>query len=209
MKHSFQILQNKNIRISDKVNCTAAAAVSELQHGASIFGFTLGQFSVSDLIRETLEVIGPADVTISTWAASKAKIDEAFALFESGKIKTCRFLLDPGFKSRQPKFADALVRRFGIQSIRTVANHAKFIVLINDAWNVVIKTSMNLNNNPRLENYEICEGKELAEYIEHFVDYIFENSAADDNFKLAGYGGLDKITSNMRTDADLLAMMDD
>ena len=202
----FQITQKRQIQIKDATMCNARAAAAGLDHGTSVYGFTLGQFSVSDLIAEILERTGPADVTISTWTASAAKIDEAFDLFESGKIRSCRWLLDPGFKSRQPKFAESLVRRFGLECIRTVANHAKFVVIRNEEWAVVVKTSMNLNNNPRLENYEICEGTELADYIEGFVDYIFNTTPADDNYKLAGYGGLNR-KAMQPTEDDILAAL--
>jgi hypothetical protein len=202
----FQITQKRQIVVKDATICTAKTAALGLDHGTSVYGFTLGQFSISDLIAAVLDRIGPADVTISTWTASAAKIDEAFDLFESGAIRSCRWLLDPGFKSRQPKFAQVLVNRFGLEAIRTVSNHAKFVVLRNDDWNVVIKTSMNLNNNPRLENYEICEGRELAEYIDGFVDYIFDTTPPDDNFRLTEYGGLHRKTMQPSED-DILAAL--
>lgn len=202
----FQITQRRQIAVKDATACTARTAVASLDHGVSVYGFTLGQFSVSDLIAAVLERTGPADVTISTWTASAAKIDEAFELFESGVIRRCRWLLDPGFKSRQPKFSEVLVRRFGLESIRTVANHAKFVVIRNESWDVVIKTSMNLNNNPRLENYELCEGPELADYIDSFVDYIFKTTPADDNFRLTQYGGLHRKTMQP-TEEDILAIL--
>ncbi|NCC41925.1 MAG: hypothetical protein EOM21_21450 [Gammaproteobacteria bacterium] len=204
MPVEFSVTQRRQIQIKDATSCNARAAAAGLEKGSSVFGFTLGQFSVSDLIAEVLAKTGPADVTISTWTASGAKIDEAFELFESGLIRSCRWLLDPGFKSRQPKFAEVLVRRFGHNCIRTVANHAKFVVIRNEEWSVVIKTSMNLNNNPRLENFEIVEGDELADYISGFVDYIFETSPPDENFALKEYGGLHRKTRQI-TEDDLLA----
>lgn len=202
----FVITQKKQVAIKDATSCTAQTAMASLENGVSIYGFTLGQFSLTDLIVAALERTGPADVTISTWTASGAHIEEAFDLFESGQIRSCRFLLDPGFKSRQPKFCETLVRRFGLNSIRTVANHAKFVVIRNEKWDLVIKTSMNLNNNPRLENFEICEGRELAEYIDGFVDYIFKTSKPDQNFSLKNYGNLYKSAQQV-SESDLFAAL--
>jgi hypothetical protein len=65
---------------------------------------------------------------------------------------------------------------------------------------------MNLNNNPRLENFEICEGRELAEYIDGFVDYIFKTSGADKNFDLKNHGGLHKNAQQV-SEADLFAAL--
>lgn len=206
MPVEFQITEKRQIQIKDATSCNARVAAAGLEKGCAIFGFTIGQFSVSDLIAEVLKKTGPADLTISTWTASGAKIDEAFELFESGAIRSCRWLLDYGFKSRQPKFAEVLVRRFGNNAIRTVANHAKFVLIRNEDWDVVIKTSMNLNNNPRLENYEIVEGDALADYIGGFVDYIFDNNPPDDSYSLKDYGGLQRKARKI-TESDLLSAL--
>lgn len=204
MSIEFIIDQKKKVKVVDGTKCTARIAAGHVRKNANVYGFTLGQFSISDLISELLDITGPADVTISTWTASAAKIDEAYDLFDAGKILSCRFLLDPGFRSRQPRFAAELVKKFGLSSIRTVANHAKFVVIRNSEWDVVVKTSMNLNNNPRLENFEITESVELADYIDGFVDYIFENNDPDDNFRLNAYGNLHQKTMQP-TEEDILA----
>lgn len=206
MSVEFQISQKRRVMIKDATMCTAELAANSLGKGCSVFGFTLGQWSISDLIAELLKRTGPADVTISTWTASGAKIEEAFELFESGAIRSCRWILDPGFKSRQPKFCETLIRRFGAESIRTLANHAKFVVIRNEDWDIVVKTSMNLNVNPRLENYEIAEGREMAEYIDGFVDYIFQVSGPDENFSRIGYGSMNR-KAMQPTEDDLLAAL--
>jgi len=206
MPVEFCVTTKNKIQVKDATACNARAAVASLAPGVNVYGFTLGQFSISDLIAEVLEITGPADMDVSTWTASGAKIDEAFALFESGKIRRARFLLDPGFKNRQPKFADLLIRRFGADAVRTVANHAKFVVLRNDDWNVTIRTSMNLNNNPRLENYEINESAELADHMSAFMDYIFAVSSADENWSRRDEGGLHAKCRQV-TEEDLLAAL--
>ena len=62
---------------------------------------------------------------------------------------------------------------FGDDCIRTLRTHAKFAVITNDQWNLAIRTSMNLNENPRLENIEISDDEALATFLLSAVDDIF------------------------------------
>jgi len=208
----FQLTEKRKVRVIDGTKINAQQAAMALEKGASTYGFTLGQFSISDLIIEVLKKTLPADVIISTWTAANARVEHINKMWYQGRMKSCRFLLDPGFRVRQPEIAEKILAYFGPESVRTVANHAKFIVIRNDEWDVVIKTSMNLNTNPRLENYEICEGRELAEYMENFVDYIFKVSGPDENFTYGDYGGLHRKTGtlsapNELTEQDLLGAL--
>ena len=43
----------------------------------------------------------------------------------------------------------------------------------NDNFDIVVRTSMNLNENPRLENIEISENKDFADFFEKLADDIF------------------------------------
>ena len=45
--------------------------------------------------------------------------------------------------------------------VRVSQCHAKFVLLANDAWRLVVRTSMNLNMNPRFEDFTIAHDPEL------------------------------------------------
>ena len=82
--------------------------------------------------------------------------------------------------TRRPELSGLLVKRFGVASFRAVNTHAKFAVIINDAWAISIRSSMNLNPNHRLENFDITEGPELAAMFTSLADTIFAARAAGD-----------------------------
>jgi hypothetical protein len=82
-------------------------------------------------------------------------------------------LVDFSFPVRQPAYCAALRQRFGDEAIRMTVTHAKFISLRNSTWNVVIRTSMNLNENRRMENIEVSDDAALAEFLESVCDRIF------------------------------------
>ena len=204
----YRAKKRRRRAIMQDLTASAAQAIGELSPGCEIFGFTKGQFSFIDLLEHVLNQTGPVRASVSTWTASNASIDRAFELFNSGKLETCRFLLDAGFKARQPEFCDLLIRKFGIQSIRTTRNHAKFFVFRNDRWNIVVRTSMNLNSNPRLENFEISDDLAMADFVDGIVDDVFKRFGPDDNFVLTENAGLGAIANHGVTEADIMAVLD-
>lgn len=153
---------------------TAIEALGNLYPGCAIFGLTKGQFSLIELISAIVDQTGPAEIFISTWTASSADLSDAFKLMKSGKILHARFLVDHTFQRRQPGFAKKIRDLFGLDAVRVTRNHAKFCLIRNSKWNIVLKTSMNLNFNPRLEDFDIQDDLNLANYLQGLMDEIFK-----------------------------------
>ena len=160
----------------------AAAAIGTLTPGCELYGLTKGQFSLVDVVVALLAQTGPANVVLSTWTAAGSDIDFAMKLLADGRIKSMRFIVDYSFQSRQPAYCAALRERFGDDSIRVTKNHCKFVLILNDVWNLAIRTSMNLNENRRLENCEISDDPALAGYLKDFTDTLFGATAAGVGF---------------------------
>lgn len=156
---------------------TAAEALGEIDHGCEIYCLTMGKFSLVDVIELCLKSTGPADVTVSTWTAASADIGFANRLMVDGAIKSLRFIVDYSFPSRQPAYCAALRERFGDDAIRITKNHAKFVLIRNRKWNLVIRTSMNLNECTRLETVEISDDKSMAKWMQEVVDDLFEKQS--------------------------------
>jgi hypothetical protein len=162
----------------------AGQALEGLRPGCELFGFTVGQFSLINLLIVALEKTGPADVTLTTWTAARKEIGDANRLLRSGFLRSIRFLVDYSFPRRQPAYCKLLRDRFGDESIRLSKCHAKFILIRNDGWNLVIRTSMNLNKNARFEQFEVSDDLAMADYLEGVVDRVFTRTAADETFEL-------------------------
>lgn len=171
----------------------ASQAIGPLEPGCEIFGFTKGQFSISDVIQHCLAEIGPASVDIATWTAAVSDIRRAENLLSDGRITRIRFVVDPSFKSRKPEFCEALTSTFGADAIRTTNSHAKFVTLRNATWNLAIRTSMNLNPNPRLENFEISDDADLAGFFTTIVDEIFGTYSAAESFTTQSKSHFDRL----------------
>ena len=158
---------------------SAARCIGEISKGCDIFGLTKGDFSMIDILRHVARQIGPCRIDIGTWTAASADIKQAFAMLEDKNIISMRWLVDRSFPARQGKYYANLLDKFGRDSVRLARFHAKFILLENDEFSVAVRTSMNLNENKRIEFYEISEGSPISGYMRDIVDYHFAQPSED------------------------------
>lgn len=175
---------------------TAAAAIAGLTHDVELYGFTKGQFSLLDLIRAALEVTGPARLSLSTWTAARHEIQSLDRMVGDGSLLSMRWLVDFTFARRDPEAAHQIRQTFGLDAIRVAQNHAKFALFTNDAWRLVVRTSMNLNMNPRFEDFHIAHDPELAAFLTRILDDIWtrqKRSLADASLKEARRHFVDEL----------------
>lgn len=154
-----------------------AEAVGDITHGCEIYGLARGQYSLIDLVEHILGFTGPARLTISTWTAAGADVDYALRLCQDGRVLGITWIVDASFPVRQPGYCAAMRDRFGDECIRVTKSHAKFVLIGNDDWHVVLRTSMNLNENRRLESWEVSDDPRLFAYLEEIVAEIFAPEA--------------------------------
>jgi len=152
---------------------TARRTMEVLEPGIDVFGFTKGDFDLLDLVCAINEKFGPFEVLFSTWTASLTDLGNTADRLKSEEFSRVRFLLDHSFIRRQPSAALAIKEIFGPENFATAATHAKFVQLKNTAYRITIKTSMNLNKNPRMEHFDISWSHPLFLFIETIVEEIF------------------------------------
>lgn len=152
---------------------SARDTIAGFDHHMDVVGLTFGQFSLLDLIDATLEITGPADVAISTWSAGFYDVEAAERFRDSGRIRRIRFVMDSSAKRGQASVGD-VGEVFGPDTVRATRSHAKFALITNDDWSVLITTSMNLNLNPRCEQFEMTDDPDRADLFMGFVDALFD-----------------------------------
>jgi hypothetical protein len=157
---------------------TAKQAIISFSKNIDVFGFTKGQFSLIELIDAVIDKTGEGNLTISTWTASKADLNNVLDFLEKGRIKSARFLIDFTFQRRSPEVAKRIRDIFGLESLRITRNHAKFFTIGNESngWWVSCKTSMNLNQNPRFEDFDLSNNKDLYVFLNDLVDELFNQT---------------------------------
>jgi len=164
---------------------SAKKAIGKIEKGCEIFGLTKGQFSMIDILGHVLEEVGASTIDIGTWTAAHSDVKQATQFLRNNKIKSIRFLVDRSFPSRQPKYFDHLIDTFGLDSVRLAKFHAKFITIRNENFNICVRTSMNLNKNTRIENFEISDDAKMCDYMTTLVDEHYKRplESSTDMFK--------------------------
>jgi hypothetical protein len=172
---------NKTKKVRVCKSGAASEAIGTIEKNIDIFCLTYGQFSLIDALVAILDQTGPAHVCISTWTAAHVHLDRSMELMNSADILSLRMIVDRSFKTRQPQYFNHMIELFGADSIREIRTHAKFMTIRNDKFDIVVKTSMNLNENPRLENIEISENAAFADFFEEIVNAVFEEVGKDES----------------------------
>lgn len=156
---------------------SARQAIAGFDRSVEIYGFTKGQFSLLDLMVALLEITGPARVSLSTWTAARHEIQALDRLVRAGSLLSMRWLIDFSFSRRDPEAAHQIRQTFGLESVRVAQNHAKFALFEADGWEIVLRTSMNLNMNPRFEDFTLAHDPELAGFVRAILDDIWTRQA--------------------------------
>jgi hypothetical protein len=146
--------------------------------GCNIIGVTKGQFSLLDLIRAVVDQTGPAKLTVSTWSTGIRDTQNLGFLIDQGAFTSVSLCLDRSFAGRQPQYLQEVISVWGEENIRMTRNHAKFFLLRNEGWNICCRSSMNLNRNPRLEQFDLDDSLELCEFFAGIISEIFEKMPA-------------------------------
>jgi hypothetical protein len=153
-----------------------ADQVSEMiEPNCRIMGLTQGQFSLIDLIHSILKKIGPSDIICTTWSAGIKDAHQVKWMVDTDLINSFKIITDHSYATRQKIYAASLADLFGAENIRTSEIHAKFTLIQNEKYNIVIRTSMNLNANKTCENFEIDDDKAVYDFYNNFINNTFAN----------------------------------
>lgn len=151
----------------------AAEVLGELRAGARVVGVTKGQFSLLDLVEAVLEQVAPAYVLVSTWTPGKAEMERVLELLETGMISSFHLLVDRSFPTRHPYYVQQVEDICGDAAIRMTRTHAKFALIKAEKWRICIRTSMNFNRNPRLEQFDLDDDPRIYELFERVASELF------------------------------------
>jgi hypothetical protein len=145
---------------------TAREALAGLERGGHVFGLTKGQFSMIDLAAAVLERTGPADVGLWTWAIADYEVQAVTAFMADGRVRSLRMVVDFSGAKRETQLLADLQQRFGLDCIRVTKTHAKIVSVANDQWSTTIRGSMNLNANPRFEQFDVSDGDQAFDVVD-------------------------------------------
>lgn len=153
----------------------AANAIEGFSKNGRVCGLTNGAFSLVSLIEAVLNITGPAEIVISTWSGGFYDAGAINSLMACGKVLDAKLILDRSFKTtRGGKYVAYFQDIFKIENIRTTNMHAKFVLIKNEEWNVCIRSSMNLNENKRCENFDVDDNIDIYNLFNDFANDLFK-----------------------------------
>lgn len=165
---------------------TAADCIGTLEPGAALFAITRGQFSMIDATLACLDQTGPADVSIWTWTVAEYEIECMQRLRTDGRIRSATLVIDHGARNKNAGLIRQWKSTFGADSVRYVVNHSKIVTISNDRFRLLLRGSMNLNFNPRFEQFDLTEGGadfELVKSIERELPVLADTASGEDVYK--------------------------
>lgn len=165
---------------------SAAEAIGPITADTNLFLVTRGQFSMIDMIRHVLADVGPAAVSLWTWAIADYEVEVLGGLMADRNVTAARLVLDRSAEHRNAPIVKHWRERFGDDTVRVCKNHAKIARVWTPALRVLIRGSMNLNFNPRFEQADLTvngDDFDLVTAIEDALPILpplCENAAAED-----------------------------
>lgn len=137
-----------------------AEALGRLDFGASVFAVSRGQWSMVDAILHTLDCCrGPCRMSVWTWTVAEYEVEVLGRLRADGRVADGLLVIDIAARNKNAAIIAEWRARFGSESVRYVVNHAKIATVEDaDGRRFLLRGSMNLNFNPRFENFDVTEG---------------------------------------------------
>ena len=157
---------------------SARAALAALDPGGHVFGLTKGQFSMIDLAAAVLEKTGSADVGLWTWCIADYETQCLRAFMNDRRILSFRLVLDYSGARRESALLSDLQGRFGADCIRVTKTHAKIVTVANEEWRVTIRGSMNLNMNPRFEQFDVSDADGAFDVVNGMMSELWARGPA-------------------------------
>ncbi len=157
----------------------AASCIGDVAPGMSLFAITRGQWSMIDAVLHVLDQVGPSKLGLWTWTVAEYEVQVLTRLREDRRVTGGRLVIDAGARTKNAGIIAEWKSSFGEGSVRYVTNHSK-IARIESASGLkfLLRGSMNLNFNPRFEQFDISEGGpefDLVEEIENELPLLGDN----------------------------------
>jgi hypothetical protein len=148
----------------------AGDAIGPIEAGMAVFAITRGQWSMIDAITYCVDSLGEGCwLSVWTWTVADYEVDAMNGLMARGDLAGATLLVDMSCDRRRPELMQEWRRIFGAESVKVCRSHAKIARVWKGDVRLLLRGSMNLNFNPRFEQFDITEGGadfELVESIE-------------------------------------------
>ena len=151
---------------------SAADCIGPIEPGLSLFAVTRGQFSMIDAILHCLDCVGKAEISLWTWTVAEYEIQCLERLMLDDRLTGATLVIDHGARGKNKALLDKWANIFGPRSIKLVVNHSKIATIKSADYKLLLRGSMNLNFNPRFEQFDITEGGQDYDLVRSIEDEL-------------------------------------
>ncbi len=145
-----------------------------IEENSSMVRVIDGTWPLYMLIHYILNIVGPSNITLTSFTFSEAAIRHLLFLKDEGLIKQLTGIFDNG--NRRTKSPLLYFANEVFDNLRLSANHSKITVIENAKFPISIITSMNLSQNKRIENLTIDTRAETFIYLQNKIADLYQNS---------------------------------
>jgi len=138
---------------------SAEEAIGPVVKNMALFTLTRGQWSMIDAILYVLDAVGRSKLSLWTWTVAEYEIQTLARLRMDKRLSFGLLVIDAGARVKNAAILREWQATFGPESVRYVLNHAKIATVESESGlKLLLRGSMNLNFNPRFEQFDITEG---------------------------------------------------
>jgi hypothetical protein len=138
-----------------------------VDHGRTVHWVSEGDWSMHQLLQKLLELTGPADVFISSYAFSELPARTIADMKATGTIRKLFCVLDSRIDVRSAS-ALTLIKNTA-DKCKLTHTHAKVTVIRNDQWFLVVVGSANYTTNVRYEAGIISTDSTVASFHQKWI----------------------------------------
>jgi hypothetical protein len=137
----------------------AADAIGPIESGMALFAITRGQWSMLDALLHVLDQVGRSKVSIWTWTVAAYEVEVLTRVRMDRRITDGLLVIDYGARAKNATIVGQWQKTFGLESVKHCRNHAKIATVESESGlRCLLRGSMNLNHNPRFEQFDLTEG---------------------------------------------------
>ena len=137
-----------------------------------------------DAVLHVLNQLGPSRVSLWTWTVAEYEVEVLTRLRIDGRVTAGRLVIDHGARHKNAGIIAEWKSSYGPDSVRYVVNHSKIATVESESGlRCLLRGSMNLNFNPRFEQFDLTEGGadfDLVKQIEGELPILDDNAAGED-----------------------------
>jgi len=149
--------------------------ISEIKENDNIYLFS-NLFDAPNIVMYFLKYHKIDEIFVSTWAITDKGL-ETLKQLNDANIKV-RLLLDATY-SYKWVFTSGAIDYLKNVEFKFTANHSKMILVKTDSLYITVLGSMNFTNNPRFENVNIIENKDIYTFFSNELNLFFDGKKSE------------------------------